>query len=241
MEDIISLNKKRVKIRAKEIIDQIHKQDPAIIKQCDFFYEGKKIDSKDINFKESCIFLTDHDLLGMIGYLGIMNINNVKIPDTTQAGNYSTIRTDFMTVNSPDIRFSKIEINEGYGYEEIDMPESYKPINFMRKQLILWRLELDVGIGDSRKMYRLCNQWIKDRFATNKLDWLFFVGSEEQFINSYGNDLNFPIYQVRLRSAMPNIKGRIVPTNEKYNQLEPTYSPNQTLNNTQSKPVNYTL
>lgn len=205
---IIELNRQRIKVRASELINQIHKEDSSILKQCRFIKDGKIINSKDINFKESCIFIIDltKDLLGAIGYLGLLKLDDIRIPDTTSNGQFSTIRTSFMTVNSPDIRFSKIEINEGYGYEGIDMPESYKPINFMKKDLILWRLELDVGIGDNWKMYRLCNQWIRDREATRKLNWLFFSGSEEQFLQTYGNDLNLPVYHVELSESIPKVK-----------------------------------
>ena len=207
-QEIIELNKKRVKVYTKELLQQIKQGDLASLSKAKIFEGGKQVKLEDINFNQSLIFIGNQDLLAALGYFGVLKLNNVIVPDTTPTGLHSRIRTQFMTVNSPDIRFSKIEINEGYGYEEIDMPESYKPINYMKKDLILWRLRQDVGLGENYKMYRLCNQWIRDRYAMNKLDWLFFLGTEEEFLNTYGSDLelNIPIYHINSKSgSIPSV------------------------------------
>lgn len=205
MEDFAQLNIKRVKLMTKDILNQIHKDDPIILKQCKIYKDGRLTELNNIDFNSSCIFLCPRDFLGVISYYGVLHVNKIKIPDTSSNGVNSRIKTTHMTVNSPDIRFSKIEINEGREYEGIDMPESYKPINFIHKDIILWRLQKDEGLSNNEKMYRLCNQWIQDRFMMNKLNWLFYIGTEEEFLQTYGNSLNLPIYHIKIQGTIPEV------------------------------------
>ena len=167
------------------------------IKANRFESETEVVSLEDIDFTKPMIFICREDFSSYISYYGLLKINNVRVPDTTDAGTYSVINTTFMVVDSQDIRFSKIPTDSFY-IEDRDgkIPDSWNSINYVKKDLCIWRLVSDVGIGDNEKMYTGCYSWISERIRNGLLDWIFYIGDNVKFKSEYVDiaNLQLPVY-----------------------------------------------
>lgn len=208
MDEIVKMNIDRVNYRLKDLVVSCSKSQRELFPKYCILNNGKEKTLEDIDFKKSLIFICDKDFLAYISYYGMLKINDIRFPDTTQSGTYSMIKTSYMIVDSQDIRFSKIPMDAFY-QEKRDglLPESWNSINYVIKDVCLWRLVSSVGIGEDRKMYDGCYSWISERFRNGKIDWIFYVGSPKSFMEEYDNVslLDIPIYTlVRKESSASN-------------------------------------
>lgn len=209
MEDFVKKNIERVNVRLPDLVRGVR-----MTNQAQSFSKYKIIDSSDsrgvevpldsIDFSHSIIFICDQDFLSYISYYGMLKMNNVVYPDNSQSGINSLIHTSYMIVESADIRFSKIPQDSFYDERrDIVLPESWNSINYVTKDICLWRLVVDVGIGDNDKMYAGCFSWIAERTRMGKIDWIFFIGTKEDFLKYYGqvSKLGLQQYQIKERQV----------------------------------------
>ena len=216
MNENAKRNIKRINMKLKPLVNIYTKDQKTSFKDYKIFRDKKPCNLEDVDFTRSAIFICKEDFSSYLAYYGILKINNVKFPDETESGAYSVINTSFMVVNSQDIRFSKIPIDSFYDMNrDGKLPESWNSINYVKKDLCVWRLVSDVGIGDNDKMYEGCYSWISERYRSGKLDWIFYVGSPETFVNEYTDiaKLNLPIYLIKSKTTKkeetPQIKSPI--------------------------------
>lgn len=203
MDENAERNIKRINLKLKSLVNIFSKKQKAEFKKYKIYREGKEYKLEDINFNEPMIFICPEDFSSYISYYGIIKINHVKFPDNTEAGIYSRINTTFMVVDSQDIRFSKIPTESFYDLDrDGKMPESWNSINYVKKDLCIWRLVSDVGIGDNEKMYSGCYSWISERIRNGHLDWIFYLGPLNKFTSEYIelNNLHLPIYEIKIPS-----------------------------------------
>ena len=187
--DIVALNTKRIKVQLFDLLNQVRPEIKSIFPKCKILNSsGKEVQLSDIDFNKSCLFISDIDFLGIIGIYALQRINNIVYPDTTSQGTYSRIRSSYMIVESPDIRYSKMDISVVDGEK---IPDMYISTNYIYKDVCLWRLLLNVGQGANERMYSLCSERLYERYLRNQIDWCFFIGNTSQFNNSY--NFNFPI------------------------------------------------
>lgn len=214
MDDFAKKNVQRVNLKLQDLVREVQMSNQNKIFKHYHITELKTVKEctlEDIDFNKSVIFICSRDFLGYIGYYGLLKVNKVAFPDTTQSGIYSMIRTSYMIVESSDIRFSMIPQDSFYDPDrDFSLPESWNSINYVSKDICLWRLVLEVGIGDNNKMYNGCASWIAERYRTAKLDWVFFLTKQEkasdarnEFNASYGSMLPtaIPIYFVSKKAG----------------------------------------
>lgn len=209
MDDNALRNIKRINLKLKPLVNIFSKKQKEVFKNYSIIRNKTLYTLDKINFNEPMIFICNEDFSSYISYYGIIKINNVKVPDTTEAGTYSVINTKFMIADSQDIRFSKIPIDSFYDLErDGNLPESWNSINYVKKDLVIWRLVSDVGIGDNDKMYTGCYSWISERIRQGLLDWIFYIGSKEQFEKEYKDlaALQLPTYEIKLSSTVRVVK-----------------------------------
>lgn len=178
-DEIIKLNRDRVSHQLYKVTSHIKPDDKDIMNKATITHNNKVIKLQDIDFTKSCLFITSHELLGIIGMYGLQRLNNVHPKDSTPTARYSTIHTKYMIVNSQEALYSKLPM------DLIEVIEEYNPISYLTYDLVLWRLFKDKGIGDNNTMFRVVNSIIEERRATNKMDWLFFVGKPEDLPHEY--------------------------------------------------------
>lgn len=180
--ELKELNITRLKVQLEKIREEIKPGDSSIIKQFKIYHKGREINSSEIDFTQDCIFICDYDFLGILGYFGLLKVNKVSFEDYSTTAIHSRIRTNYMIVNSTEAKYARLD-NE---YQEVeDIPESFRPTNFISKDIVLWRLVIDPGIGKASTMYDVVKSLVMDRFYRNKLNWIFFIGTEEQFKETY--------------------------------------------------------
>lgn len=209
MDENALRNIKRINLKLKPLVNIFSKKQKEVFKNYSIVRNKTLYTLDKINFNEPMIFICNEDFSSYISYYGIIKINNVKVPDTTEAGTYSVINTKFMIADSQDIRFSKIPIDSFYDLErDGNLPESWNSINYVKKDLVIWRLVSDVGIGDNDKMYTGCYSWISERIRQGLLDWIFYIGSKEQFEKEYKDlaALQLPTYEIKLSSTVRVVK-----------------------------------
>ena len=209
MDDNALRNIKRINLKLKPLVNIFSKKQKEVFKNYSIIRNKALYTLDKINFNEPMVFICNEDFSSYISYYGIIKINNVKVPDTTEAGTYSVINTKFMIADSQDIRFSKIPIDSFYDLErDGNLPESWNSINYVKKDLVIWRLVSDVGIGDNDKMYTGCYSWISERIRQGLLDWIFYIGSREQFEKEYKDiaALQLPTYEIKLSSTVRVVK-----------------------------------
>lgn len=214
MDENIQRNLKRINLQLKPLVNAYSQQQKEVFKAYKILYNENECKLEDIDFNKSLLFICNDDFLSYISYYGMLKINNVKFPDETQAGTYSMIRTSYMIIDSQDIRFSKIPMDSFYDLRRDGLlPESWNSINYVKKDVCLWRLVSSVGIGDNDKMYEGCSSWITERYRNGKIDWLFYIGTYELFKKEYTEiaKLNIPVY-------------KIVPNGTKVKQINTTVS-----------------
>lgn len=214
MDENVQRNLKRINLQLKPLVNAYSQQQKEVFKAYKILYNENECKLEDIDFNKSLLFICNDDFLSYISYYGMLKINNVKFPDETQAGTYSMIRTSYMIIDSQDIRFSKIPMDSFYDLKRDGLlPESWNSINYVKKDVCLWRLVSSVGIGDNDKMYEGCSSWITERYRNGKIDWLFYIGTYELFKKEYTEiaKLNIPVY-------------RIVPNGTKVKQVNTTVS-----------------
>ena len=209
MDDNALRNIKRINLKLKPLVNIFSKKQKEVFKNYSIIRNKALYTLDKINFNEPMVFICNEDFSSYISYYGIIKINNVKVPDPTEAGTYSVINTKFMIADSQDIRFSKIPIDSFYDLErDGNLPESWNSINYVKKDLVTWRLVSDVGIGDNDKMYTGCYSWISERIRQGLLDWIFYIGSREQFEKEYKDiaALQLPTYEIKLSSTVRVVK-----------------------------------
>lgn len=205
MDDNAKRNIKRINLKLKPLVNTYSNDQKARFKNYRIYTNDNKQCTLDsIDFTRTVIFICSEDFSSYLSYYGIIKINNVKFPDNTESGAYSVINTSFMIINSQDIRFSKIPIDSFYDMNrDGKLPDSWNSINYVKKDLCIWRLVSDVGIGDNDKMYDGCYSWISERYRGGKLDWIFYIGSIETFTKEYTDivNLHLPVYILKPRSS----------------------------------------
>lgn len=199
-KEFIDLNKKRLQIQMSDLLKQYKPEmKKKFLKQGIFDAAGKEYKLMDIDFKKSCIFICTNDFLSLISVYGLQQINNVHFPDNTSQGLHSRIRTDYMIVESQDIKYSGVSLYVEDGTD--DIPASYWPTSYLTKDVAIWRLQLTAGFGKDSTMYTYCNTRIRERYLRNQTDWIFFVGTPDDYRNTYNIDLDIPVYYIRPRSS----------------------------------------
>jgi len=199
-QEIINLNVTRIQVRLKDLVDLLR---PEIIDYCDALIirdqDLKSCTLDSIDFNKSCIFICDVDIMAYVSLYALQKINKVVYPDTTLTGTYSKIRTNYMLVESTEIRYSKVDLTS----VDLDfVPAMYKPTSYLYTPLCIWRLYKDVGQGDNENMYRFCNERLYERHCNNLLDWAFFIGTPSEFKATYNTLLPIPIYTVSSKKAV---------------------------------------
>lgn len=189
--DLVELNKTRLKLQLQVINNEVKPGDTEAIKKFKVYFHGKQIGFEEIDFNKDCVFICPIDLLGLIGQFGLLKLNNISLHDTSTTAKHSTIRTTYMIVKSDEAKYARLD-NEYQDVEEI--PEQFRPTNFIYKDLVLWRLVLDAGLGSDLTMYRITQSLIENRNYSNKLNWMFFIGTEDQFISSYKLTTPYNLY-----------------------------------------------
>lgn len=194
-QEIIDLNVKRTKIQLDKLLSQLRPETKEQFKQFKIYTDDDtQISLNNIDFNQSCVFICPTDFLSLIGVYALQKINKVQYPDTSLQGTHSRIRTDYMIVDSPDIRYSKL--NTTFEEGEI-VPDMYNSTNYIHKQVCLWRLLKDVGQGDNKKMYDFCNERLYERYLRNQIDWCFFIGTLQEYRETYNIPLNIPVYIIK--------------------------------------------
>ena len=183
------LNRTRVKLKMTDLINQVKPTTKETLLQSTIYKDGHKVTIKDIDFSKPFVIISQFDVLGLIGVLGLQRLNKVSIKDTTSNGSKSTINTDYMIVDSQEARYARAPLEYSY----IADTEQYQSISYMTKDLILWRLVSDSGAGDNNVMYRIVTSLIEERIMLNKLNWIFYIGTLESFNKQYGIQ-GVPIY-----------------------------------------------
>ena len=202
MDENALRNIKRINLKLKELVNDYSNRQKEVFKQYEIVRDGKKYTLDEVDFTKPMIFICNEDFLSYISYYGILKINNVRVPDTTQDGTYSMIRTSFMIADSTNVKMSWVPMDTFYDMErDGDVPVSWVGMNYQKKDLILWRLVSSVGIGDDNKMYEGSYSHIAQRYRSGKLDWIFYIGSQETFQQDYKSiyDLHFPTYVIKLK------------------------------------------
>lgn len=200
-EEIIKRNRDRINTRLSYFINAGAKEQKEL-----FFNDFKLIKGKkecsldDIDFNKSAIFMCKKkNFLAFLSYFGLLRVSNIKFPDTTIDGTYSFIRKSYMVINSDEIRFSKIPQEHFYDEKrDSALPDSWNSINFVTKDICIWRLINEAGMQDNSKMYAACCSWIEDRFYTGKVDWIFYLGDASDLKATYSQlaDLDIPKYYI---------------------------------------------
>lgn len=183
------LNRTRVKLKMTDLVNQVKPTSKELLLQSTIYKDGHKVTIKDVDFSKPLVIISQFDVLGLIGILGLQKLNKVSIKDTTSNGNKSTITTDYMIVDSQEARYSRAPLEYSY----IADTEQYQSISYINKDLILWRLVSDSGAGDNNVMYRIVTSLIEERIMLNKLNWIFYIGTLESFNKQYGIQ-GVPIY-----------------------------------------------
>lgn len=192
------LNITRMRYALKEFIDMIRPELMERYKSLRLtdLSNNRTISFEDIDFNQSLIFISDIPILPYVSIYGLQKINKVLIPDPTSDGSYSRIKTNYGVVESNEIRYSKLDLSS---VQMEEVPEMYKPSSFLNKELCIWKFGVDVGQGDNKAMYRFCNERLDERYNRNQLDWIFFVGTLEQFRQTYNTQL--PILKIYANSG----------------------------------------
>lgn len=197
-KDIIKRNIERINTRLSYFINSgAREQKKEFMEKFKIMCNKEECTLDDIDFNKSAIFICTHNFLSFISYFGLLRISNIKFPDTTVDGTYSFIRKSYMVINSDEIRFSKIPQEHFYDeHRDSSLPESWNSINFVTKDVCIWRLINESGMQDSSKMYGACCSWIEDRFYTGKIDWIFYFGDTPTLKETYSSLLNLkiPVY-----------------------------------------------
>ena len=217
MDENAKRNIKRINLKLKPLVNEYSNKQKEVFKNYKILKNNIEINLEDIDFNKSLVFICNEDFLSYISYFGLIKINNVVVPDNTTAGTYSMIRTSYMIVDSQDIRFSKIPMDSFY-QEKRDglLPDSWNSINYVTKDICLWRLVSSVGIGDDDKMYEGCYSWIAERYMNGKIDWIFYIGNIERFKKEYEKifNLEIPTYII-----VPKGQKTVTNTTKKHNVL----------------------
>lgn len=204
-QEIIDLNVKRLKIQLDKLLVQLRPESKEQFKKFKIYTDdGTAVDLSNIDFNKSCIFICPIDFLSLIGVYALQKINGVHYPDVTPQGSYSRIRTDYFIVESPDIRYSKIQTT----YDEGEVvPEHYNSLNYLYKPIALWRLVDEVGQGSDQSMYDFCNFRLHERYLRNQIDWIFYLGTPESYKATYNIPLNYPVYIIKYGNSTSTKKG----------------------------------
>ena len=108
MTDLIKLNAQRVHTQLREIFSLITPEQKQLVKSIKIYYGNKEVNINDIDFTKSLIFICPKDLLGVISSFGLCKINNIHPKDSTTNGQFSRVRTTFMVVDSPEVKYARL-------------------------------------------------------------------------------------------------------------------------------------
>ena len=202
-EDIIKLNKERIKIQLGPLYRMLDKDLIEDYKKLVFYdvnNSNKVVSLDDINFKESCIFISDFDIMPFVSIFALQKTSGVRFPDITKSGKFSRIRTDYILSESNEMRYAA---KASYDMDpDEDIPDIYKPEYFYIKPLVIWRLGNTVAGNNPQYMYDYCCQRIYERYLRKFADWCFFIGNIDQFRNSYISMCSkIPIYRVEIKQT----------------------------------------
>lgn len=203
-QNTIELNRTRWKTQLSNLIDNIRPEHLTQFKTAHIYdSSGKEVKLSDIDFSTPLLFISTIDFSYLISVFGLLKLNNIPYEDLNYSGNNSRIRTTYMMVNSFTIRNSGLDWEESYK----DLPEDWNPINFETKQLCMWRLVKEVGQGINEKMYNYSSERIYNRYMSNHNDWVFFLGTPEEYKQTYNIPVNFNTYRITLFPIQKDTKG----------------------------------
>ena len=221
-EENIQRNVNRVNTRLKPLVNDYTKKQKEVFKDYKILKDGTECTLDDIDFSQSNIFICKEDFLSYIAYYGLLKVNDIRFPDPTLSGKYSMIKKSYMIIDSTDIRFSKIPMDSFYDVKRDGMlPDSWNSINYITKDICIWRLVSYVGIGDNEKMYDGCYSWVSERYWNGKLDWLFYIGTYESFKKEYTGiaNLTIPVYQIVFKGIKVTKAIKITDNKNKLNDI----------------------
>lgn len=191
-EQIKDLNKKRVQLQLKKLFDNTTPKQAESFKRYKIFKNDKQVQLNDIDFNKSMIFICQSDFLGLLGIYGMHRVNNLKVGDTTTTARYSTVRTSYMITNSQEAKYSRLANDVDFVQGE----EQYMAISYITKDIVLWRLFSDAGLGDNNIMYRICSSLIDEREYSKKTNWIFYLGNKQDLYNQYSIPEHIPVYEI---------------------------------------------
>lgn len=192
-EQIQKLNKDRIKLQLEKIFTNIKPNQQSLFSKYTIYKGDTRVDISKINFKKSVVFICDTDFLGVVGLYGMHQVNNLRLADTTTTAKYSTVRTSYMITNSQEAKYVRLPMEFDY----IQNEEQYQSTSYITKDIILWRLFKDAGLGDNNVMYRVCNSLIEEREFNQKVNWIFYIGTSKEFYEQYSVPVDIPVYELR--------------------------------------------
>lgn len=217
MTDLVKLNTQRVYAQLKEVISLITPQQKQLLKSIKIYYGNKEVNINDIDFSKSLIFLCPEDLLGVISYFGLCKINNIHPKDSTTNGQFSRVRTKFMVVDSPEVKYARLGDTE---FEEDQvLPKQWNPINYMTMDVVIWRLTKHPGLGRNETMYDVVRSFIHERLYNTKANWIFYTEDEESLGNTYQLSKDIPIYHITIKGVKSSFIKKNTGTKEEEEQL----------------------
>ena len=204
-EEMITLNRKRLNLTLKKLKDLSYVGQKELLSKASFHLNGHKIDFKDIDFTKDCIFISKLDLLSVLSYVGLIRLNNVDINDDTSTGLRSRISTDYMLITANDAKMAYVS----YDLTEFD-PDGWRLENYLKKDLVIWSLPRILGSGtdrDTTTIINSINSIYEMRRFNNKINWMFFLGTEEEFKSIYNLNGLFNTYTIESTQQIDRNKG----------------------------------
>lgn len=201
-EEIIKLNSVRMDLSLGKIKRLSYKGQRELFESSVIYENNKKITFNDIDFSSDCVFISNVDLLSVISYIGLIKVNHVDMKDDTLTGLRSQIRTSYMIVTSNDAKMAYVS----YGLVETD-PDGWYLENYSNKDIVMWSLPKILGSGtdrDSNTIMNSINSLYELRRFNNKLNWMFFIGTEKEFNDIYRLSVRPNIYRIETKSLINN-------------------------------------
>lgn len=204
-EEIIKLNKDRLGLKLKKLKDISYEGQSDLLKKAKFYHNDALVEFRDIDFTEDLIFVSQVDLLSVISYVGLLRLNKVDLNDTTLTGVRSRVSTEYMIITANDAKMAYVS----YDLNEFD-PEGWFLENYSKKDLVLWNLPKILGSGterDSNTIMNSINSIYEMRRFNNKLNWMFFIGTEQEFNSLYRLSIKSKVYVVETTPLINKSKG----------------------------------
>lgn len=198
-EDIIKLNRDRLDLHLKKLKDLSYDGQKGLLTTSVITKDDKVVKLNDIDFKDDCVFISNSDILSVLSYVGIILLNNIDLKDTTLTGTKSRITSTYMVVTANDAKLAYVSS----GLTEFD-PDGWRLENYVLHDLVIWNLPKILGVGtekDTNTIINSINSLYEMRKFNNKINWMFFVGSEKEFNDIYGSVGLFNKYVIKTKEV----------------------------------------